>query len=153
MDDEAESTTGPIRTFADKLSHLIKTVHPADRGPYSYREIAAGIKDHDGAISAAHIQQLATGKQDDPRLRHVSALAEFFGVPTAYFLDDEGTLTDKINAEIADVVDWRNSGGGELAQRINNLSPEHRDAVSTMVDHLTAYEVQPRDRRRRRRDT
>ena len=38
--------TGPgqgKRSFGDKLAYLIETVHPPDRGPYSYREIAAGI--------------------------------------------------------------------------------------------------------------
>ena len=41
--------TGPQqakRSFEDKLTYLIKTVHPPHRGPYSYREIAVGIADH-----------------------------------------------------------------------------------------------------------
>jgi hypothetical protein len=29
-------------SFAGKLAYLIETVHPPDRGPYSYREIAPG---------------------------------------------------------------------------------------------------------------
>ena len=62
------------RSFADKLSYLIETVHPPDRGSYSYREIAAGIADHPGAMTAAHINQLAIGKQPRPRIHHVARL-------------------------------------------------------------------------------
>ncbi|MGH3766763.1 MAG: hypothetical protein ACRDS0_19740 [Pseudonocardiaceae bacterium] len=52
--------TGPEQgtpSFGDKLASLIETVHPPDRGPYSYREIAAAIAQHPGAMTAAHINQ------------------------------------------------------------------------------------------------
>ncbi|HEX4102942.1 MAG TPA: hypothetical protein VHY21_20765 [Pseudonocardiaceae bacterium] len=48
--------TGPQqakRSFGDKLAYLIETVHPPDRGPDSYREVAAGIADHAGVMTAA----------------------------------------------------------------------------------------------------
>ena len=38
------------------------------------REIAAGIADHPGAMTAAHINQLAIGKQPRPRIHHVARL-------------------------------------------------------------------------------
>ena len=50
------------RSFGAKLACLIKTVHPLDRDPYSYREIAAGSADHAGAMTAAHIKQLVKGR-------------------------------------------------------------------------------------------
>ena len=137
------------RDFAEKLAHLIATVHPAGRGPYSYREIEAGIADHEGAMTAAFVQQLAAGKQPYPRKHHIEALATFFGVAPSYFFDE--ATADQFDAEISQLVDWRNSEEGQLAQRINSLSPEHRNAVSTMIDHLAAYEEQPRDRRQRRK--
>ncbi|MHA6804134.1 hypothetical protein [Salinifilum ghardaiensis] len=33
----------PLPPFATLLRHLIDTVHPPDREPYTYREIATGI--------------------------------------------------------------------------------------------------------------
>ena len=48
-------------SFGDKLAYLIETVHPPDRGLYSYREIAAGIAAHPRAMTAAHINQLVRG--------------------------------------------------------------------------------------------
>ncbi|GDY30152.1 XRE family transcriptional regulator [Gandjariella thermophila] len=137
------------RSFAEKLGHLIATVHPPNRGPYSYREIEAGIKDHEGAMTAGFVQQLAAGRQPHPRMHHIEALADFFGVPPAYFFDDE--VAREVDAQISRVIDWRNTEEGEIAQRISALSPEHRNAVSAMVDHLAAYQAQPRDRRRRRK--
>src|SRR6478672_10089603 len=77
------------QSFAAKLAYLIETVHPPDRGPYSYREIAAGIADHPGALTAAHINQLVSGKQPQPRIHYVEALASFFGVPGTHFFDDD----------------------------------------------------------------
>jgi transcriptional regulator with XRE-family HTH domain len=137
------------RTFADKLAHLIATVHPAGRGPYSYREVEAGIAGHEGAMTAAFVQQLVAGKQPYPRKHHIEALAAFFGVAPSYFFDD--ATTDQLDAEISQLLDWRNSEEGQLAQRISALSPEHRNAISTMIEHLAAYEEQPRDRRQRRK--
>lgn len=137
------------RRFADKLAHLIATVHPAGRGPYSYREIEAGITDHEGAMTAAFVQQLVAGKQPYPRMHHIEALASFFGVPPAYFFDDE--VTRQVDTEISKLLDWRNTEEGQFAQRISVLSSEHRNAVSVMIDHLVAYEEQPRDRRQRRK--
>jgi transcriptional regulator with XRE-family HTH domain len=139
------------QSFADKLAYLIATVHPPDRGPYSYREIAAGIEDHEGAMTAAFIQQLSTGKQPYPRMHHLAALASFFGVPTAYFFDED--VAREVNDEIKGVIDWRNTEGGEIAQRISMLSAEHRNAITSMIDHLAAYEQSPRARRPRRKPT
>ncbi|WP_019854329.1 transcriptional regulator [Actinopolyspora mortivallis] len=137
------------QTFAAKLAHLIETVHPPDRGRYSYREIAAGIKEHRGAMTAAYIQQLAAGKQSNPRMHYVEALASFFGVPPAYFFDDE--VTRQVDAEISDVIQWRDTEAREIVQRINTLSPEHRNAVSEMVNHLANHERKDRARRGRRK--
>src|SRR5262245_11519515 len=80
----------PIRTFADRLNHLFETVHPRDRGPYSDREVADAINaESDGKrIDRSYIWMLRTGRRDNPTLKHIEALAEFFGVPPAYFFDD-----------------------------------------------------------------
>lgn len=140
-----------VGRFAQRLAHLIATVHPADRGPYSYREIEAGIADQPGAMTATFINQLVKGKQKHPRMHHIEALAGFFGVPSAYFFDDE--TAGRVDAEIAGVIAWRDQEAAELAQRISALPPAHRNAVSTMVEHLSSYENTPRSSRRRRKQT
>ena len=144
--------TGPgqgKRSFADKLAYLIETVHPPDRGPYSYREIAAGIADHPGAMTAAHINQLVKGKQPHPRIHYVEALASFFGVPVHYFFDDD--VTARIDDQIAQVSAWRDREARHIAERVVQLNPRDRNAVTSLIDSLRAYDEQPRTTRRRRK--
>ena len=137
------------RSFADKLNKLIETVHPPDRGPYSYREIEAGLVGHPGAMTAAYINQLALGKQPHPRIHYVEALASFFGVPVTYFFDDD--VTQQIDDQITKVIAWRDEEARHIAERVAALSPRDRHTVTTLIDSLRAYDEQPRDRRKRRK--
>lgn len=137
------------QSFGGKLAYLIEAVHPPDRGPYSYREIAAAIVDHPGAMTAAHIHQLAIGKQPHPRIHHVEALACFFGVPVTYFHDDE-TAT-RIAEQIAQVSAWRDTEARHIAERVVELSPRDRSTVTNLIESLRAYDEQPRATRRRRK--
>jgi len=134
------------RSFADKLSYLIETVHPPDRSSYSYREIAAGIADHPGAMTAAHINQLAIGKQPHPRIHHVEALASFFGVPVTYFFDAAAHIADQITL----ITVWRDTEARRIAERVVELSPRDRNTVTNLIDTLRAYDEQSRATRRRR---
>src|SRR5579884_390058 len=77
------------RSLADRIDHLLTTVHPRDRGPYTYEEVAEGIRAQGGpTISAQYLNQLHRGRRDNPTKQHLEALARFFGVPVAYFFDD-----------------------------------------------------------------
>lgn len=137
------------RTIASKLRHLYDTVHPPDRGPYSYREVADAIAGHAGAMTAQYIGQLMSGKVAHPKINYLEALAEFYGVPASYFFDDE--VATEIDTQISAVTSWRDTEAGEIAQRISDLSPEHREAVTGLIDQLANYERQDRGRGRRRR--
>lgn len=76
-------------TLAARIDHLIATVHPAGRGPYSYQEVADGIRAQGGpTISAQYLNQLHRGRRDNPTKQHLEALARYFGVPVGYFFDD-----------------------------------------------------------------
>jgi transcriptional regulator with XRE-family HTH domain len=135
------------RSFAERLAHLIATVHPPDRKPYSYREIAHGVADQTGVtMSATHVQQLAVGARKDPKRSHIQALAQFFGVPVTYFFDDEvaGQVDRQVEA-------WRDSEARNLAQRAMQLSPRDRETVTALLDQLAGYdETRRRDGRRRK---
>lgn len=137
------------QTFAAKLAHLISTVHPPDRGPYSYREIEAGIKEEPGAMTAAYVHQLATGKQPNPRKHYIEALSAFFGVPPNYFFDDE--VAAQIDEQIAEVTAWRDDEARHIAERVVELGPRDRSAVNNLIDNLREYDEQPRAQRRRRK--
>src|SRR5947209_7426747 len=147
----SEDDRGP---FGQRLTHLISTVHPPDREPYSYREIAAGIASRGGpSISAQYIQQLAKGTRGrgGVKSQYVHALAQFFGVPDEYFLDAE--VAERVDSQLAELTAWRDGEAAEIAERVMTLSPSARRTVSDLIDSLRAYESEPRDRRRRRKGT
>ena len=138
--------------FAQRLMHLISTVHPPDREPYSYREIAAGIQARGGpAMSAQYINQLARGTRGKGGVKsqYVHTLAQFFGVPDEYFLDDEAA--SRVDSQVAELAAWRDEEANEIAERVMPLSPNARRTVSNLIDSLRAYESEPRPHRRRRK--
>ncbi|MGW4522300.1 XRE family transcriptional regulator [Amycolatopsis sp. NPDC004378] len=138
------------RSFAERLTRLIATVHPPDRKPYSYREIATGVAEQTGVtMSATHVQQLAVGARKDPKRSHIQALAQFFGVPVTYFFDDQ--VAGQVDQQVEDVVAWRDSEARTLAQRAMRLSPRDRETVTALLDQLAGYdENRRRDGRRRK---
>jgi transcriptional regulator with XRE-family HTH domain len=138
------------RSFAERLGHLIATVHPPDRKPYSYREIASGVAEQTGVtMSATHVQQLAVGARKDPKRSHIQALAQFFGVPVTYFFDDD--VAGQVDRQVEDVVAWRDSEARNLAQRAMRLSPRDRETVTALLDQLGSYDdTRRRDGRRRK---
>jgi transcriptional regulator with XRE-family HTH domain len=138
------------RSFAERLGHLIATVHPPDRKPYSYREIASGVAEQTGVtMSATHVQQLVVGARKDPKRSHIQALAQFFGVPVTYFFDDD--VAGQVDRQVEDVVAWRDSEARNLAQRAMRLSPRDRETVTALLDQLGSYDdTRRRDGRRRK---
>lgn len=126
--------TGELTSFADKLDRLFRTVHPAGRREYTYEEVAAGVAAQPGGttISAQYIWMLRHGKKDNPTKRHIEALAGFFGVPPAYFFDDE--LTRQVSAELELLAAMRDASVRSLALRSAELSPESRAAIARMID-------------------
>jgi transcriptional regulator with XRE-family HTH domain len=130
------------RTLSEKLGHLFESIHPAGRGPYSNEEVAAAIRDQGGpTISATYIWLLRKGQRDNPTLKHVEALAGFFGVPPAYFFDDE--TTTKVDAELELLNVLKDLGVQKVAMRVAGLSPRSLDSISEMIDRVRELEGLP----------
>jgi len=123
----------PVRRFADKLDHLFATVHPRGRRPYSMDEVAAGIAEQGSEpVSASYLWMLRKGQRDNPTIKTVEAIARFFGVPPAYFFDDE--LTGKVDEQLELLAKMRDAGLESLGLRAGELSPESRAAVARIID-------------------
>ncbi|MBA9007281.1 XRE family transcriptional regulator [Thermomonospora cellulosilytica] len=77
----------PSASLADKVEWLINNMWPADAPPPKTNiEAAAAITAATGEdISSTTVWKLRTGRQDNPQLRTLTALARFFGVPLGYF--------------------------------------------------------------------
>ncbi|WP_063728802.1 helix-turn-helix domain-containing protein [Streptomyces sp. RTd22] len=126
-------------TLAQKIDHLFKTVHPKNRGPYSHEEVASAIKKSGGpTISASYIWQLRTGGKDNPTMKHLEALAGFFGVSPAYFFDDESSK--RIAAELSMLASMRDNRVREVALRANGLSGETLDLLQGFIERARALE-------------
>ncbi len=120
------------KTFAAKLDRLFATKHRAGERELSYESAATGITAMGAKISPTTLWQLRTGKTSNPTLGTVKAIAAFFGVPAAYFLDDE--VAERIDAELELVIAMRDAGVGDLALRAADLSPESIAAITGMIN-------------------
>ncbi|MDQ2707612.1 MAG: helix-turn-helix domain-containing protein [Actinomycetota bacterium] len=147
MDGEPRSTSTGPSPLPDKLNHLFEAVRPRDGRPYSNEHVATAVEQASGiTISQSYIWQLRKGKKDNPTLKHLQALANFFGVPAAYFFDDE--VTARVNQQLETLraeQACRESNDAHdqarlMAMRAGELSPERRRQVMELLDVVYALE-------------
>src|ERR1700722_16971859 len=94
MAGEARGEDRPA-TLADKENWLIEQGRPAGGGSLSNSDVCRMIYDATREeVSVTTIWKLRTGRQTNPQLRVLQALATTFGVDPAYFFEDynEGEL-------------------------------------------------------------
>lgn len=140
--------------LAIRLNHLFATVHPGGRGPYSNEEVARAIRAQGGDISKQYIAYLRKGERDNPRMHHLEALARFFGVPVAYFFDDQAA--DRVDARLdqlgalrdaglrrSDLQALDDAGVTRIAMRAVGLSPKGLGIAETILDGLREMEGLP----------
>ncbi|MGH3739562.1 MAG: helix-turn-helix domain-containing protein [Micromonosporaceae bacterium] len=128
------------RTLAEKLDYLFRVVHPKGRGEHTYREVAQAINDADDGmtISASYLWQLRRGDKDNPTIRHVEALAKFFGVPPSYFLDD--AAAGEITAQLDLLAAMRDSEVREIALRASDLSDAALKMIKGLIENTRELE-------------
>jgi transcriptional regulator with XRE-family HTH domain len=137
----ADVGPGGRRTLAERIDHLFQTVHPAD-GEYTHEEVANGIREAGGpTISASYLWQLRKGVRDNPTMRHLEALSKFFGVPPAYFFDDE--VSERIDVELSLLASLRDASVRQVALRASGLSVESIEAIVEMIERVRKLEGLP----------
>jgi transcriptional regulator with XRE-family HTH domain len=121
--------------FAERLNALFRTVHPPGGKEYSNREVVDAIAEAGGPrVSSQYLQQLRNNVKDNPSMRLIVGLADFFGVKPAYFFSDkEAQATDEGVALLLNLVD---AGALNIATRLPDLPPESRAVVAQVVEHL-----------------
>jgi transcriptional regulator with XRE-family HTH domain len=140
----SEGVSAERRTLAEKLDYLFKTVHPKNRGEYTYEEVAQAIQESGGpTISASYVWTLRKGKKDNPTMKHLEALAGFFGVVPAYFFNDE--LSERIAAQLALLASMRDNNVREIALRASGLSAETLEAIKGFLERARTLEGLPDD--------
>jgi len=126
--------------IAKRLNHLLATVHPAGRGPYSLREVADAINEAAGTrlMSAAYLSQLRTGQRTEPSHSRLAAIAKFFGVDVRYFTDDETAQATDDQLEF--LAAMRDGGVRAVAVRAAGLSDTALEAVKALIDNARRLE-------------
>ncbi|MEU4738997.1 helix-turn-helix transcriptional regulator [Actinosynnema sp. NPDC023658] len=127
-------------SLADRLDRLFRAVHPRGGREYTYEEVAAAIREQGVTISHTYVWQLRKGLRDNPTKRHLEALAQFFGVPPAYFLDDD---TSGVREQLELLVALRDNAVRSLAMRAADLSPASIHAIRSMIEQARIVEGLP----------
>lgn len=139
MGDEGEPAR---RTIAERLEYLFRTVREPGRREYSNEEVASAIaRDQGVTISASYIWYLRTGQRDNPTFKHLNALARFFGVPPAYFFDDDAS--ERVTAELALLTAMKDAGVRDVALRAAGLSAASLDTISDVIGRVRQLEGLP----------
>ncbi|MCL5108049.1 MAG: helix-turn-helix domain-containing protein [Chloroflexi bacterium] len=134
-----EAEAPRVRTMAEKVDRLFRTIHPRDREEYSFEDVAAAIRSRGGpTVSATYLWQLRKGLRDNPTKKHLEALADFFGVSPAYFFDD--TAAARIDAELDLLAALRDASVRQIALRAFGLSPESLATIASMVERVRQLE-------------
>ena len=126
------------RALSDKIDHLFQVVRPA-KGEYTHEQVAKAIEERGGpTISASYLWQLRKGLRDNPTKKHLEALADFFGVPPAYFFDE--TAADRIDAELDLLASMRDADVRNVALRASGLSTQTLRAITDMIERALQLE-------------
>ncbi len=142
--------------FAEKVNQVFETVHPPGRSPYTNREVARWLEKNstngEPTLSENYIGLLRSGKSRNPTIQTVEALARFFGIPPAYFLES-GSTASAIHEELQLIASLRDAKVHGIAARAATLDPEMRDWLHDMVTTLPTGKPlgKQRDCARRRR--
>jgi transcriptional regulator with XRE-family HTH domain len=136
----AKRESSEPKPLAEKLDYLFRVVHPKGRGEYTYREVARAINHTESGttISASYVWQLRRGEKDNPTIRHIEAIARFFGVPPSYFLDDQAAAD--IAAQLELLASMRDNDVREIALRASDLSPAALKMIRNLIEDTRRIE-------------
>jgi transcriptional regulator with XRE-family HTH domain len=127
-------------SIAGKLDRLFRAAGPPEP---SSMAVAEAIRSGQGVpISHTYIWQLRTGRRDNPTVQHLTALATYFGVPVAYFLDE--ATAARVDGQLDLLRTLRDAGVTEMALRAADVSPAARAAISDLVRQVWESEHPPR---------
>lgn len=137
--DRARTIEGvsPAATLAEKVEWLIRNLWPPHaEPPRNNVETAAAIARATGEdISSTTVWKLRTGRQDNPQLKTLTALATFFGVPIGYFgfPGESGPIDDDLTMKALRREVENGAVRPEVLRALVDLSPQARWVVDEMI--------------------
>lgn len=134
--------TEQLSELAEKLNRLFGVMRKPGQPPLSNAAAAEAITAKTGvAISAAYLWQLRTGVKSNPTIAHLRAIAEYFGVPASYLIDEGDP--NGIGEQLATLQTFRDAGVRDLAARASGLTPASLESIRRMVDQARLFERLP----------
>ncbi|MER7568314.1 hypothetical protein ABTZ93_35955 [Streptomyces sp. NPDC097941] len=131
-----------VEKFDQRLNQLIHAHYPNERTRPGFARLAAEVREVTGrSISATYLWELSTGKKRNVTLEQLGVLAEFFGVPPAYFLDDQ--VAERIGEQLALASALRDAKVRDLAMRSAGLSSVSLDAILAIVEEVRKVQNLP----------
>lgn len=137
---EHRDTSRPLlQDLDERLGSLIATFYPDERKRPGYARLAQLIRESTGrTISGTYLWELATGRKRNVTLEQLAVLAEFFGVPLEYFVNDD--VSRRVDAQLKLAVALRDTKVRSLALRAEGLSSASLDAILAIVNEVRRVE-------------
>ncbi|MFC0531365.1 XRE family transcriptional regulator [Phytohabitans kaempferiae] len=137
---EESAAQSPI---AQRLDHLFKTVRGPDGREHTYEEVAVALRAKGVRASHTYVWQLRNGQSDNPGIKVLHGLADFFGVPTNYFTDR--TTAKDVDRQLQLIAVMRDHGVRRLALRAFGLSSDTLAAITQLIAQARKLEGLPDD--------
>ncbi len=130
-----------IPGLADKLNYLFATVPRAvNTSQLHTNETAAmALEKYGIGVTKTHLSHLRAGRRDNPSAKLLAGLARLFGVPIAYFFDEERER--EVNQQLATGGDARHEGEDRFVGRSlsADLVPQQVRALFPRTDRAGTY--------------
>lgn len=128
--------------LAERLDKLFRTSRPDGRR-WTNDEVAAELKKAAPGlkVTGAYLSALRTGKRTRPSTELQVALAKFFGVSPAYFVDPEHT--DRVDDQLKLLNSLHHAGVRSIAARAVGLPSESIEAVTAVLDQIRKLQGLP----------
>ncbi|MFD0415282.1 helix-turn-helix domain-containing protein [Streptomyces sp. NPDC127108] len=128
--------------LATCLDSLFSRSRPQGRR-WTNNEVADAIKKRHPHIrvSGSYLSALRNGSRTHPSQELLSALAEFFGVSPAYFVDPDHA--ERVNAQLVGLEMLGQAGVRGVALRAMGLQQDSLDAITAMLDQVRRLQGLP----------
>ncbi|MFC9388550.1 hypothetical protein [Streptomyces venezuelae] len=130
-----------------RIEYLFTYVQPLGRR-FTLQEVVDGIKEaagpHDAKLSVGRLWALAKGKAPNPTVGTLRVLGDFFGVPLAYFIDDE--VEARVSAQLALIAAMRANDVRSVALRaaaVATMSTQGIEAVRSVIERARPVPSEP----------
>ncbi|MEU3625656.1 helix-turn-helix domain-containing protein [Amycolatopsis coloradensis] len=134
--ESAEAESDQPLSLAERITVLFERIRRPDGEPFTLRQVAAGMSERLGeSISYQSVGYLKSGQHDNPTRDRLQALADFFGVPPAYFFDDKAS--QEIVKQIETATALRHGPLRDLAlELLRKTKPVDVELVAALVRTL-----------------